>query len=161
MKKLIYLLCAVAALIISTPAVADETSKLTVNVGVLAPYTMDANIGYEHHLNYGNAFEIFANAGNHWHTPVCHNFWKGYFWDGGVIYKHRLAKFKNGNLRILGGVNAGAERKEFFFGVEAGFEYNYVFKNDWEFSVTQKNTVNFPHGDLFRNGLLVGVKIPF
>ena len=37
----------------------------------------------------------------------------------------------------------------------------YVFQNGWEFSLIQKNNVNFLHGDTFRNGLLVGVKIPF
>ena len=45
--------------------------------------------------------------------------------------------------------------------MEAGFEYSYVFQNGWEFSLIQKNNVNFLHGDTFRNGLLLGVKIPF
>jgi hypothetical protein len=29
------------------------------------------------------------------------------------------------------------------------------------FTVIQKNNVNFNHGDTFRNGLLIGLKIPF
>jgi len=36
-----------------------------------------------------------------------------------------------------------------------------VFRSGLEFSVIQKNNVNFLHGDTFRNGLLLGIKIPF
>ena len=52
------------------------------------------------------------------------------------------------------------ERK-FFVGLEAGFEYNYVFQNGREFALIQKNNVYFVHGDTFRNGILIGLKIPF
>jgi hypothetical protein len=45
--------------------------------------------------------------------------------------------------------------------VEGGLEYNYVFPNRVQFSVIQKNQVSFFHGDTFRNGLLIGIKIPF
>ena len=54
----------------------------------------------------------------------------------------------------------GAVERKFFLGIEGGFEYNYVFQNGWEFSLIQKNNVNFLHGDTFRNGLLIGLKIP-
>lgn len=64
-------------------------------------------------------------------------------------------------LRFRLGPQFGAARHDFFIGLEAGFEYSYVFLNGWEFSVIQKNNVNFLHGDTFRNGLLLGVKIPF
>ena len=68
---------------------------------------------------------------------------------------------RNGTLRFRLGPQFGATQKKFFLGVEAGFEYSYVFQNGWEFSLLQKNNVNFLHGDTFRNGLLLGVKIPF
>ena len=55
----------------------------------------------------------------------------------------------------------GATERKFFLGIEGGFEYNYVFQNGWEFSLIRKNNVNFIHGDTFRNGLLIGLKIPF
>ena len=54
-----------------------------------------------------------------------------------------------------------AVRGNFFMGVECGFEYNLVLPNRVQLSVTQKNQVSFLHGDTFRNGLLVGLKIPF
>lgn len=78
-----------------------------------------------------------------------------------MIYKHRLARYKNGMMRLRLGPQFGAVQKKFFFGLEAGFEYSYVFRSGLEFSVIQKNNVNFLHGDTFHNGLLLGIKVPF
>ena len=95
---------------------------------------------------------------NHWQEK---DFWKGYYWDGGIVYKHRLVRYKNGMLRFRFGPQFGAVQKKFFIGLEGGFEYSYVFRNGWEFVLIQKNNVNFLHGDTFRNGLLLGIKVPF
>lgn len=108
----------------------------------------------------GNAVEVFGEIGNHWKSGEG-QFWKGYYWDGGILYKHRLVRYKNGMLRFRFGPEFGATERKFFLGIEGGFEYNYVFQNGWEFSLIQKNNVNFIHGDTFRNGLLIGLKIPF
>ena len=102
--------------------------------------------------------KLAVEAGNHWQEK---DFWKGYYWDGGIVYKHRLVRYKNGMLRFRFGPQFGAVQKRFFIGLEGGFEYSYVFRNGWEFALIQKNNVNFLHGDTFRNGLLLGVKIPF
>lgn len=59
------------------------------------------------------------------------------------------------------GTTVRCSTEKFFFGLEAGFEYSYVFRSGLEFSIIQKNNVNFLHGDTFRNGLLLGIKIPF
>lgn len=79
----------------------------------------------------------------------------------GIVYKHRLVRYKNGMLRFRFGSQFGAVQKRFFIGLEGGFEYSYVFQNGWEFALIQKNNVNFLHGDMFRNGLLLGIKVPF
>ena len=102
--------------------------------------------------------ELYGEAGNHWQEK---DFWKGYYWDGGIVYKHRLVRYKNGMLRFRFGPQFGAVQKRFFIGLEGGFEYSYVFRNGWEFALIQKNNVNFLHGDTFRNGLLLGIKVPF
>ena len=139
MKKILFILfCSVAFI-----GASAQTGKVSVNAGFLFPSTLNATLGYEYPLSYGNAVEVYGEVGNHWQKPVCHNFWKGYFWDGGM------------------GPQFGAVQKKFFFGLEAGFEYSYVFRSGLEFSVIQKNNVNFLHGDTFRNGLLLGIKIPF
>ena len=157
MKKILFILfCSVASI-----GASAQTGKVSVNAGFLFPSTLNATLGYEFPLSYGNAVEVYGEVGNHWQKPVCHNFWKGYFWDGGMVYKHRLARYKNGMMRLRLGSQFGAVQKKFFFGLEAGFEYSYVFRSGLEFSVIQKNNVNFLHGDTFRNGLLLGIKIPF
>ncbi|MEQ2568416.1 hypothetical protein [Phocaeicola vulgatus] len=157
MKKFLFtLICAVTTLCASA-----QDGKLTINAGFLFPSTLNATVGYEHPLSYGNAVEVFGELGNHWQTPVCHRFWKGYYWDGGLVYKHRLVRYKNGMLRFRFGSQFGATQRKFFLGIEGGFEYNYVFQNGWKFALIQKNNVNFIHGDTFRNGLLIGMKIPF
>jgi len=157
MKKILLLIACAA---ISYGAYAQK-GKLAVNAGFLFPSTLNATVGYEQPLSYGNAVELFGEIGNHWQKPACHRFWEGYYWDGGIVYKHRLARYKNGMLRFRFGPQFGAVKHDFFIGMEGGFEYNYVFRNGWEFSLIQKNNVNFLHGDTFRNGLLLGVKIPF
>lgn len=157
MKKILFtMVCAM-----TTICAFAQDGKLTINAGFLFPSTLNATIGYEHPLSYGNAVEVFAEMGDHWQTPVCHRFWKGYYWDGGWVYKHRLVRYKNGMLRFRFGPQFGATQRKFFLGIEGGFEYNYMFQNGWEFALIQKNNVNFIHGDTFRNGLLIGMKIPF
>ena len=154
MKKFLITLCCAA---VSIGASAQD-GKLAVNAGFLFPSTLNATIGYERPLSYGNAVELYGEAGTHWHEK---DFWKGYYWDGGIVYKHRLVRYKNGMLRFRFGPQFGAVQKHFFIGLEGGFEYSYVFRNGWEFTLIQKNNVNFLHGDTFRNGLLLGMKIPF
>ena len=157
MKKILFtMVCAM-----TTICAFAQDGKLTINAGFLFPSTLNATIGYEHPLSYGNAVEVFAEMGDHWQTPVCHRFWKGYYWDGGWVYKHRLVRYKNGMLRFRFCPQFGATQRKFFLGIEGGFEYNYMFQNGWEFALIQKNNVNFIHGDTFRNGLLIGLKIPF
>jgi hypothetical protein len=115
-------------------------------------------VGFEHQYSYGQAFEVFGEIGNHWQDGD--RFWKGYYWGGGLLYKPRIVRFKNSMIRFRFGPQLGAWQKDFYVGAELGFEYNYVFQNEWEFTVVQKNSVTFLQGDTFRNGLLIGLKIP-
>ena len=78
-----------------------QDKKLTLNAGFLFPNTLNAMIGYEYPLSYGNAVEIYGEVGNHWQKPTCCRFWKGYYWDGGLVYKQRLVRYKNGMLRSV------------------------------------------------------------
>lgn len=160
MKK--YLTVLLAALATLCAKAGDGDGLLNVNAGYLYPNTLNATIGYEREFGYGQAAEIFGEAGNHWQHPTCHRFWKGYYWDGGILYKYRLKRYKNGMLRFRIGPQFGAELRQFFIGVEAGFEYCYVFPSGIQLSVVQKNNFNFLNsgGDHFRNGLLIGLKFP-
>lgn len=48
-------------------------------------------------------------------------------------YKHRLKRLKNGQLRVRGGVTAGAEQTDFFFGAEVGFESTMCLRTVGDF----------------------------
>lgn len=138
----------------------------TFNAGFLFQNTLNASLGYERELNYDNAFEIFGEAGDRWERdPECgkvcsKSFWKNYYWNGGVVYKKSIVRWRNSTLRIDVGPVAGAYRGDYFFGAEGSFEYNYTFRSGLKLTLKQKNNVCFMHGDTFRNGLTIGVKIP-
>ena len=99
MKKFLIILCCAAACI-----GASAQGKLAVNAGFMFPSTLTATVGYEHPLSYGNAVELYGETGNHWQEK---DFWKGYYWDGGIVYKHRLVRYKNG---MRAAVRRGAEK---------------------------------------------------
>ena len=88
-KFLITLFSAVVAI-----GASAQDGKLAVNAGFLFPSTLNATVGYEHPLSYGNAVELYGEAGNHWQEK---DFWKGYYWDGGIVYKHRLVRYYRKN----------------------------------------------------------------
>lgn len=97
MKKIILaLICAVVS------AGAYAQGKLTVNTGFLSPSTLNATIGYEHSFSYGNAVEVFGEIGNHWRTSPG-EFWKGYYWDGGILYKHVLPDIRTACYAFVSG----------------------------------------------------------
>lgn len=146
---------------------AGEGDKFfTANAGFLFNSTLHASLGYERELAYGNAFELAAEAGNRWRRdPVCGKvcsevFWKGYYWDGSIAYKKCARRYKNGMLRIFVGAQCGAVTTRWFMGVNGGFEYDHALPSGIHLTVQQKNQINFIHGDSFRNGLTVGIKIP-
>lgn len=164
MKQIILSLCLLLA---GLQAKAGDGDKFfTANAGFLFRSTLNASLGYEHELTNGNAVELLGEVGNHWQrNPDTNkfdnaNFWRGYYWDGGLLYKHRMAKYKNSALRFRLGPLCGANRGDYFFGVEAGLEYNLTFPSGVQLAFIQKNNVNFLHGDRFRNGLMVGLRIP-
>lgn len=95
------------SLLITTGAIAGEKDEyFTFNAGFLFNSTLNATFGYERELTYGSAIELTGEVGNKWQRdPVCGKvcsdvFWKGYYWDGGLLYKHCLRKYKNSNLRL-------------------------------------------------------------
>lgn len=138
----------------------DGEDRIGINAGFLFPSTLNASVSLEHDLSYGNAFDLIGEMGNHWQSPTCCRFWKGYYWDAGFGYKRRLARYKNSMLRIRLGGQLGASQRRFFLGCNVSLEYDYVLPSGVRLCVMQKNDFNFLHGDHFRNGLLVGVKVP-
>ena len=81
MKKILLTMMMCAAVSVS----AYSQGKLTVSAGFQFPSSLNAAIGYEYPLTYGNAVELYGEAGNHWQKLVCHRFWDGYWWDAGLV----------------------------------------------------------------------------
>lgn len=165
MKKILLPLMLLIIVTLNTYA-GDGDQFFTLNTGILFRNTLNASFGFERELNYDNAFEIFGEVGNRWERdPECgkvcsKSFWKNYYWNGGVVYKKSLVRWRNSTLRLNVGPLAGAVRGNYFFGAEGSFEYSYTLRNGIKLVLKQKNNVCFIHGDTFRNGLTVGVKIP-
>lgn len=164
--KRILLSLMLGLLLLSKALAGDGDQFFTINAGLLFQNTLNATFGYEKELPYDNAFEIFGEAGNRWaRDPECgkvcsKSFRKHYYWNGGIVYKKSLVRWKNSTLRLDLGPVAGAYRGDYFFGAEGSLEYNYTLVNGWKLTIKQKNNVNFMHGDTFRNGLTIGIKVP-
>ena len=69
-------------LMLSVTAWAGEGDQhVTVNAGFLFNSTLNASVGYEKELKYGDAIELFAEAGDRWHKdPVCGKVCNESFW---------------------------------------------------------------------------------
>lgn len=164
MRKILFPLCLMLSIAMAHAGNGD--SFFTVNAGFLFNSTLNASFGYERELSYSDAVEVFGEIGDRWHKdPVCghvcdESFWKDYYWGGGVLYKKQLRRFKNASLRLRIGPECGAHTGDYFFALEGGLEFNYVFPNRMQFSVIQKNQVGFFHGDTFRNGIMIGLRCP-
>lgn len=167
MRKRLFSLLLGMTMISSLSYAGEGDNRVFISAGFLIPTTLNAEFAFEHEVRYGNAWELTFEVGNKYEKdPVCgkycdETFWNGYYWDGGVNYKKVLKKGKNSIFRIKGGPKFGAYKGRFAYGAEISFEYNIQLENGIQISFTQKNQVNFNHGDDFRNGLLVGLKIPF
>ena len=53
----------------------DGDNRFTLSAGFLVPNTLNAQIGYEREIKYGNALELYFEAGNRYRKdPVCGKF---------------------------------------------------------------------------------------
>lgn len=160
MKKYLFLIMICLNLACAPVWAGDGDQRIGVDAGIFFPSTISTAISYEHELSYGKSFDLVGEIGNHWQTPACCRFWKGYYWDAGFGYKLRLKRYKNSMLLLRLGGQLGSTRGDFFLGCNLTLEYDYVLPSGIRLCVAQKNDFNFLHGDHFRNGLTIGVKFP-
>lgn len=160
MKRFVFPLCLMMTVIVGAYA-GEGDEYVNVNGGFLFNSTLNATFGYERELSYSDALELFGEIGDRWHEIDGETSFKtDYYWGGGVLYKKSLKRFKNASLRFRFGPECGAHTGDWFFAVEGGFELNVSFPNRVQLSLVQKNQVGFIHGDTFRNGLLIGIRMP-
>lgn len=110
---------------------------------------------------------FFANGYLKWDEcasckHICpESFWRNYRSYGfGVAYKPCVARGRNhyGNVRI--GASAGSDTNRFLGGIHLGYEQNYTLRHGWKLFWQVKTDVMIKGEDLFRTGIVLGVKLP-
>lgn len=167
MRKIIITLIAIIFTIFTAKADGENGyNYITSAVGFSFNNTGTTQFSYEKPLNYDVSLSIDGELGYRFNklcvTDTLNNTfrYKQYYWDGGLTAKKTVIRYKNSILRAFLGAHAGAYRKDFFIGIDGGFEWCYIFRNEIQFFIQQKNQVNFIHNDTFKNGILLGFKIP-
>ena len=166
MRKSLLLLLACMGMALNASA-QRNSGRLSLGAGLLYENGMDLTIAYEHEGNYRHAWEFFANGYLKWAEcascgHVCpDSFWRNYRSYGfGAAYKPCVARGRNhfGNLRI--GASADSDTRRFVAGLHLGYEHNYVMRSGWMLYWQVKSDVMIKGKDLFRTGIVLGVKLP-
>ncbi len=166
MKRILMIL--VAVLTVSATAFAgDRDRRVSFGVGLLYENGLDATLSYERENAYHNAWEFFANGYLKWDKcascgHVCpDSFWKNYrSWSIGAAYKPCVVRGRNhyGSFRFGGSL--GSDTHRVLGGVHAGYEHNYRLRGGWQVYWQVKSDLMIKGKDLFRTGIVLGVKLP-
>lgn len=166
MKRILMIL--VAVLTVSATAFAgDRDRRVSFGVGLLYENGLDATLSYERENAYHNAWEFFANGYLKWDKcascgHVCpDSFWKNYrSWSIGAAYKPCVVRGRNhyGSFRFGGSL--GSDTHRVLGGVHAGYEHNYRLRGGWQVYWQVKSGLMIKGKDLFRTGIVLGVKLP-
>lgn len=165
MKKLLLLFALV--LTGATGFAQRNSDRIMAGVGCLYERGLDLTIAYEHETRYHHAWEYFANGYIKWDDcascgHVCpESFWNNYrSYSFGFAYKPCVTRSRNhnGNLRL--GASAGSDTDRFLGGVHLGYEHNYTLRGGWKLFWQVKTDVMIKGEDLFRTGIVLGIKLP-
>ena len=166
MKKILMILVAVLA-VSATAFAGYRDGRVSLGVGLLYENGLDATISYERENAYHNAWEFFANGYLKWDKcascgHVCpDSFWKNYrSWSIGAAYKPCVVRGRNhyGSFRFGGSL--GSDTHRVLGGVHAGYEHNYRLRGGWQVYWQVKSDLMIKGKDLFRTGIVLGVKLP-
>lgn len=166
MRKILMILVAVLAMS-STAFAGDRDGRVSFGVGLLYENGLDATLSYERENAYHNVWEFFANGYLKWDKcascgHVCpDSFWKNYrSWSIGAAYKPCVVRGRNhyGSFRFGGSL--GSDTHRVLGGVHAGYEHNYRLRGGWQVYWQVKSDLMINGKDLFRTGIVLGVKLP-
>ncbi len=166
MKKIIIVLLLMVGLGTAKSYAGEGNVYFNLGGGWQYKNTITSMLSMEFETRYHSAWEVNINLSNEYRKCPIHNvidsesFWYKQSFSVGGAYKGRLIRWKNSTLKYRFGVDLGAEESDFQLGLGVGLEYNYTLKNNMKLFVLQKNDFRFWAGDTFRNGLLIGIKIP-
>lgn len=163
MKKILF----VFLLIFSVNTYAGNGEKfLSISGGYQYKRTVNTLISLEFEKNYHNSYEFYVDLSTRYKTcsdcnKICSESFFDYRTFGvGAAYKPAIMRGKNSVFRFRVGADLGANETHFQAKITAGLEYSYSFRNRMQIFVMQKNDVCFWSRHTFRNGLLIGLKIP-
>lgn len=166
MRKILMILVAVLA-VSATAFAGDHDGRVSFGIGLLYENGLDATLSYERENAYHNACEFFANGYLKWDKcascgHVCpDSFWKNYrSWSIGAAYKPCVVRGRNhyGSFRFGGSL--GSDTHRVLGGVHAGYEHNYRLRGGWQVYWQVKSDLMIKGKDLFRTGIVLGVKLP-
>jgi hypothetical protein len=167
MKK-IWILCLVLFGLLAPAIASDGDRFFQVGTGILYERGWDLTVGIEQETRYHNAWEYFGNVYLKWEDcascgHICpESFWKSYnTWALGAAYKPSLMRKRNsvGCARL--GISMGSDKNEFLAGLHIGYEQNYTLHNGMVLYWQVKSDLMINGKDLFRTGVVLGVKLPF
>lgn len=145
----------------------DRQGRIQIGTGLLYERGLDLTVGYEYETNYHHALEFFGNVYLKWDEcedckHVCpESFWNHYnTWGVGAAYKPCVFRSRNhhGNLRLGGSL--GSDRNKVLGDIHVGYEHNYALRKGWKLFWQAKCDLMIKGEDLFRTGIVIGVKIP-
>ena len=142
-------------------------NRLSFGAGALYERGFDATLSVEHETKHHNAWEYFGNAYIKWDEDekaghvTMDSFWHDYFtWGLGIAYKPCVVRTRNkyGSVRLGGSL--GSDTHEVVGWVNLGYEHNYVLRHGWHLYWQVKSDICSNGEDLFRSGIVLGLKFP-
>ena len=142
-------------------------NRLSFGAGALYERGFDATLSVEHETKHHNAWEYFGNAYIKWDEDekaghvTMDSFWHNYFtWGLGIAYKPCVVRTRNkyGSVRLGGSL--GSDTHEVVGWVNLGYEHNYVLRHGWHLYWQVKSDICINGEDLFRSGIVLGLKFP-
>lgn len=167
MKRILLIIITVFSLAYNANA-GEGDLLLNVSGGLAYRKTAMANLAVEWETKYHNSWMVYLDAATifEWcdidQTYLCSKtFWDYRTLGIGGAWKPALYRWKNTNFKGGLGVDLGVkEGYSFFLSVDLLFELNYSFKNRTQVFIQQKNDFCFWCKEHFRNGFMIGIKIP-
>lgn len=171
MKKHLLIVMAVFSLALSAKA-GEGDILLNAKIGAFYQKSFNGLLELEFERKYSNCWVAYLDLCNAYryceidHTIFCDDtFWDYQTFAVGVGYKHNLVRWQNMNLRAQLGFDIGAdyckeENYSFYMSAEISIEMTFSLRNRTQLCLIQKNDFCFFTRDHFKNGLLIGIKIP-
>jgi len=166
MRRILFVIISVITMGMSLSA-GEQDGRIGIGLGLLYRNGLDLTVSYERERSGHNAWEFFANGYLQWKDcgscgHVCpETFWKNYrSWGVGAVYKPCVSRGRNnyGSLRFGGSL--GSDTRRVLGGIHAGYEHNYRLRGGWQLYWQVKTDLMIKGDDLFRTGIVLGIKLP-